>query len=228
MASQAPLHLQGFRLVHQRHLVDRAVTGVAADTLGDVNAVIEINEVRELVDARPLQRFAGAIAGADGLKQLSVRPDLRVAVHARLGRGNSRETGSLDRGVTVAAVDAESGDVMLMAEWNRLGLADAGIGHKGRALHHVNNATQCRNDKHCTENGGAGQRIRAAMKDLRHSLRYEIWMKRPGSSAVSASVIVPEIENHPQVFCVVGETGNYKYFAEVCRAFLEIRDRKKL
>lgn len=170
MASQAPLHLQGFRLVHQGHLVDRAVAGVAADALGDVNAVIEINEVGELVDAGPLQRFAGAVAGANGLKELGVGPDLRVAVHARLGRRDSGEAGGLDRGVTVAAVDAESGDMMLMAERDGLRLADAGIGHKGRALHDVNDSAQCRNDEYCAENGGAGKRIRAAMEDLRHSL----------------------------------------------------------
>jgi hypothetical protein len=45
MAAQAPFHLQTFLLVHQRHLVDRPVTGVTADALGDVNAVIEIDEI---------------------------------------------------------------------------------------------------------------------------------------------------------------------------------------
>jgi len=30
--------------------------------------------------------------------------------------------------VAVAAIDAESGDVMLMAEWNRLRLPNAGVG----------------------------------------------------------------------------------------------------
>src|SRR4029077_9029293 len=158
------------RLVHQGHLVDGAVTGVAADTLGDVNAVIEKNEVRELVDAGPLQRFAGTIAGPDRLKELSISPDLRVAIHACLGRRDSGEAGGLDRSVTVAAVDAEPGDVMLMAERNRLRLTDAGVGHKGRALHDVSDSTQCCNNEYCAENGGAGQRIRAAMKDLRHSL----------------------------------------------------------
>jgi hypothetical protein len=72
--------------------------------------------------------------------------------------------------VTVAAIDAESGDVVLMAKWNGLGLAESGVGHEGGALHYVNDSAQCRNNKDCAENGGAGQRIRAAMKDLRHSL----------------------------------------------------------
>jgi len=39
----------------------------------DVNAVVEINEIGQLVDARPLQRLAGAVAGANGLKHRSVR-----------------------------------------------------------------------------------------------------------------------------------------------------------
>ena len=96
MASQAPFHLQTFLLVHDRHLIDRAVAGIAANALGDVNAVIEIDEVGELVDSRPLQRFAGAVAGADRLEQLGVGPDLRVAVHAGLRRRNSREAGGFN------------------------------------------------------------------------------------------------------------------------------------
>ena len=48
VAAEAPLHLQRFLLIHQRHRVDRAVAGVAADALGDVDAVIEINEVGKL------------------------------------------------------------------------------------------------------------------------------------------------------------------------------------
>ena len=55
MTAQAPFHLQRFLLVHQRHQVHRTVTCIAADALGDVNAVIEKNEVWKLVNARPLQ-----------------------------------------------------------------------------------------------------------------------------------------------------------------------------
>ncbi len=139
MASQAPLHLQTFLLVHQRHLVHRPVAGIATDALGDVNAVIEIHEVGELIDARPLQRFARPVAGAHGLEQLGVRPDLRVAIHAGLRWRNSGEARCLDRGVAVAAIDPESGNVVLMAERNRLRLAHAGVGHERRSLDQVNN-----------------------------------------------------------------------------------------
>src|ERR1700704_2235020 len=46
MAVQAELHLQRFLLIHQWHLVHWAVTGVAAHTLIDVNAVIEVHKIR--------------------------------------------------------------------------------------------------------------------------------------------------------------------------------------
>jgi hypothetical protein len=67
------------------------VAGVAAYTLADVNAVIKINEIRKIIDAIPDQRLSGAIAFPNWLKQWRSHPDLRVAIHARLGRRNSGE-----------------------------------------------------------------------------------------------------------------------------------------
>ena len=61
-----------------------------------------------------------AEAGAHRLENRRVAPDLRVAVHARLGRRNVREGGLLDRRVAVAAIDAHAADVMGVAELNRL------------------------------------------------------------------------------------------------------------
>src|SRR5258708_382684 len=134
MAVQAPLHLQGGLLIHERHLVDWAVAGVASHALVDMNAVIEKSEVGKLVHAGPLQRFAGAVAGADGFEQLGVRPDLRVAVHTRAGGRNAGEARRLNRSVTVAAVNAQPRNVVLMTKRHRLRLADAGVGGVGRAL----------------------------------------------------------------------------------------------
>src|SRR5205085_466321 len=57
MAVQAPLHLQGRIVVHQRHAIHGPVTGVATYSFVDVNAVIEVNKVRQIVDASPNQRF---------------------------------------------------------------------------------------------------------------------------------------------------------------------------
>ena len=54
VAAQTPLHLQRCVLIHKRHLVNGAVTGITADSLGNVDAVIEINEVGKRIDPRPL------------------------------------------------------------------------------------------------------------------------------------------------------------------------------
>src|SRR6185437_372049 len=63
MAIQAPFHLQRVLFVHERHLVHRAMTTETADSLGDMNAVIEIDIVRQIMHAVPLDRFTGAEAG---------------------------------------------------------------------------------------------------------------------------------------------------------------------
>jgi len=92
MATEAPLHLKRSILIHQRHLVDWTMTGVAAHALGDVDAVIEKDEVGELVHSRPLKRLAGTIARANRLEKFGICPNLRVAVHAGLRRRNPGET----------------------------------------------------------------------------------------------------------------------------------------
>jgi len=135
-----------------------------------MNAVIKKNEVGQRIDTRPLQRFPGAIAGAYGLEQGSISPDLRVTVHAGFGRRDTCEARGLDRGVTVTAINAESGDMMLMTERNRLRLPHTLVGHVWRALYGVPDPNQSGHDENGAEDSGAGQRIRAAMKDLRHSL----------------------------------------------------------
>ena len=120
VAVEAPLHLQRVLLQHQRHLVDAPVAGLAADALLHVDAVVEVDEVGQVVHARPLQRLVVAEAGAHRLEDRRVRPDLRVAVHAGLGRRDAGERRRLDRRVAVAAVDAVVEHVVLVAELHRL------------------------------------------------------------------------------------------------------------
>jgi len=55
MALQAPLHLQRSLVIHQGHAVHRTVAGVAAYTLIDMNAVIEIGEVGQIIHPGPDQ-----------------------------------------------------------------------------------------------------------------------------------------------------------------------------
>ena len=55
VAVEAPLHLQRLRLP-ERHLVDAPVAGGAADALVHVDAVVEVDEVGQVVDLDPLDR----------------------------------------------------------------------------------------------------------------------------------------------------------------------------
>ena len=76
MTLDAPLHLKRRRLISQRHQVNSSVTRRTADTLVYVNAVIEIDEVREIVDPRPPDRFSGSPAFAYRFQIGAVRPNL--------------------------------------------------------------------------------------------------------------------------------------------------------
>ena len=54
---EAPLHIERLRAAGERHLVERAMTGGAADTFGDMDAVIEEDEVGQIVYPIPFDRF---------------------------------------------------------------------------------------------------------------------------------------------------------------------------
>jgi len=166
MAFQTPLHLQRLLLIHKRHLVDWTVAGIAAYAFIDVNAVIEEDEVGKLVHPRPLQRLAGAVTGADRLKQLRVGPDLRVAVHARLGGRDAGKARGLDRSVAVAAINSESGNVVLMAEGDGLWADHLCVSYVGRALQFEHRPQQRRYQEYRPVNRGAGDCVGTAMKNL--------------------------------------------------------------
>jgi hypothetical protein len=72
--------------------------------------------------------------------------------------------------VTVAAVDAESGDVVLVAKGDGLRLAYASVRNVGGTLNFHRHPTEGGKDKHRAKDRGPGQGIRTAMKNLRHSL----------------------------------------------------------
>src|SRR5262252_2367763 len=54
MASDTPLHLQGVFLIDGRHIVDLTMARRTADALCYVDTVIEINELRQVMHAFPL------------------------------------------------------------------------------------------------------------------------------------------------------------------------------
>ena len=171
MAVHAPIHLQRALLPGERHLVDAPVAGGAADPFAHVDAVIEVDEFRQIVDARPLHWLARLEALAHRREHRAVRPDLRVAVHARLGRREPRECRSFDGGVTVTAVEALAADVVLMTERDGLDPGGVRLRDVRGAAHDVEQPPQPRHDEHRAEDAHARDRVRAAVEDLRHSPR---------------------------------------------------------
>ena len=133
MAIQTPLHVKGLSFPRQWHLIDPTVTGFATNANMNVNAVIEVNEVGRIVDARPSNRTILPKARADGFQRRAVCPNLLVAVHAHLCRRNPGKGRRLDRGMAVAAVDSQSRHVMLVAERHRLIANDLLFGDVRRA-----------------------------------------------------------------------------------------------
>ena len=58
MTLQAPFHIEGRRLPHQRHLLDLAMAGRAADAFLNMNAVVEIGEAGQVMHPIPFERLA--------------------------------------------------------------------------------------------------------------------------------------------------------------------------
>ncbi len=120
MTVQAPFHVEGFGFPHERHFIDRPVALGAADSLGDVDAVIEENKIGNFIDAVPSEWSTGGQALANRCQQRSVCKQWEDRGHASAGIGNSSKCGFFNRSVTIAAVDAEFLCVVPMAERNRL------------------------------------------------------------------------------------------------------------
>src|SRR6185503_15122315 len=96
--------------------------------------VVEVDEVRQVVDLDPRDRQPAPEAGAHRLQVWAIRPDLGVAVDARLARRNARTGRLLDRGVAVAAIDTELTGVVLVAELDGLRARDRFLGHVRRPV----------------------------------------------------------------------------------------------
>ena len=85
-----------------------------------VDAVVEVDVIRQSVDAGPAQRLALGEALPHRRQDLRVGPDLRMAGHAGMGGRNAGVLRDLDRRMAVTAIEAEAADVVLMAKRHRL------------------------------------------------------------------------------------------------------------
>src|SRR5262249_54032034 len=116
VAIETPFHVQAGGLAHQRHLIDAAMAAFATDPFGDVNAVIEIDEIRYVINARPGERLALLPAFTHRRKQRAVPPDNRVAADAGLGRWHAGKRRRLDAGMAIATVESQTAHMMIVTE----------------------------------------------------------------------------------------------------------------
>ena len=59
---QTPAHVKGVPLPSQRHLTHRTMAGRATYAFGDVGAVVKVDEIGEIVNLHPFNRFTGSSA----------------------------------------------------------------------------------------------------------------------------------------------------------------------
>ena len=152
-----------------RHLVDAPVAGGAPDALVHVDRVVEVREVRKLVDPVPLDGGAGEVAPPDRLELRALVPDLGVAVEAHLGGGNARRGAPLHVEVAVPAVDQVVDDVVPVVEEHRLRdllLQPLGVRRAPVAPESEEASAEDGGDG---DEGEAGEEVRGRLEECAHS-----------------------------------------------------------
>jgi hypothetical protein len=120
MAIHAPRHREWRDLFDLRHLIYTAMACLAADTLTDVNRVIEVDEVSELRYASPRNRKSARDTLPHGRHRCARQPERRVTADALLSRWQSSRRAAVDARVAVATIDTQGTRVQSMIEGQRL------------------------------------------------------------------------------------------------------------
>jgi hypothetical protein len=139
MTFETPFHVKRVRLPGERHLIELAVTGRAANAVIDVNTVVEKNKIRRVRDAVPAQRNIFCEAFAHGRKHRRVFPDLRMAGHADFRRRHAGECGFFDGGVAETTINSQSINVMFVTEGHGLFERNVHASCIGRPINGVQN-----------------------------------------------------------------------------------------
>ena len=91
-----------------------------------------------------------------------------MAVHADRRRGDAGKCGCLYRSMTIATVDTESADVMIVTEWHRLLAHDILLSDVGRPVDRRDHPEKADQQKQYAEDAESRDGVRAAVKNLRH------------------------------------------------------------
>src|SRR6185437_5473722 len=169
VALQAPAHVKRVRLPCDRHLIHRTVATRAADAFLDMDAVVEENEVRQVIDAFPVNGNARGEALAHRRQYRRVFPNLRVTGHAGFSGWQSGERGFFHGRVAVTAVEPEAADVMFVAEWRRLRERHVDFGGVGRPVNRVDHAPETEKEYEAPDQRRSREAIAALSENLGHN-----------------------------------------------------------
>lgn len=133
-----------------------------------MNAVIEIDEVRQIMDPIPLKRNIPGKTLANGRQHRCVGPQLGMTGHTSVGRRHSGERGFFDGRVAVTAINSEASDVMGVAEWHRLIQRNIHPSRERGPVECVQRPSARHHEGNQSGNADASDRIGTAMKNLRH------------------------------------------------------------
>src|SRR5205814_1244732 len=145
-----------------------------------------------------------------------IRPDSRVAGHARFGGGEAGEVGVLDGCVAVAAVDPKAADVVIVTEGNRLVAREADVGHPGGALHLVGDPDNSRDDEERAENARLGEGIESRMKNAGHARGCrEAAGKTSGSWGICGLLLCPNLSGGEYPYVCAPDNGGNPVFITI-------------
>ena len=91
VAIQAPFHIKRVGFPGQCHLVHTSMTGLTTYALGNMNAMVEVNIIRQVVHSIPLDRLTRPETFSDRLEYGTLIPDLAVTSHAGFRRWDISE-----------------------------------------------------------------------------------------------------------------------------------------
>ena len=120
MTVQTPPHRERLAFFGARHRPDVPMAGGASHSFCHVNAVIEIDVIRQMRDPAPLQRHISRRAQHHRPQRRHVRENLRMTAQTRLCGWHTREGRCFRRGVAIAAIDPKVACVLPMAEGHGL------------------------------------------------------------------------------------------------------------
>ncbi len=180
------------------------MTTGAADALVDVYAVIEIDEVRQVMNSDPLNRLIVAERSAHGLQIRTVSPDLRVTVHAGLCRRHPCRSRLLYGRVAVAAINAVVAHVMLVAELYRLRAGYVGLSVVAGAVERRQKPEQRCSYEDSAEDAHPRDGVGALMKYLGHDengLRLKLFSSGGNLSLTFLLFLctLEETQQHPKL-----------------------------